>query len=54
MNSETYVGVDVSKDSLDVKVLPTNETLQISNDDLGIKALIKQRDIQHICMPYYF
>ena len=28
MNSEAYVGVDVSKVSLDVKVLPTNETLQ--------------------------
>jgi len=42
MNSETYVGVDVSKDSLDVKVLPTNETLQISNDDVGINELIKR------------
>ena len=33
MNSEAYVGVDVSKVSLDVKILPTNETLQISNDN---------------------
>ena len=42
MNSEAYVGVDVSKDSLDVKVLPTNESLQISNDDIGINELIKR------------
>ena len=35
MNSEAYVGVDVSKASLDVKVLPTNETLKISNDNDG-------------------
>ena len=42
MNSEAYVGVDVSKVSLDVKVLPTNDTLQISNDDVGINELIKR------------
>lgn len=42
MNSEAYVGVDVSKVSLDVKVLPTNETLQISNDNGGINELIKR------------
>jgi len=41
MNSEAYVGVDVSKDLLDVKVLPGNETQQISNDDFGINKLIK-------------
>ena len=42
MNSEAFVGVDVSKDSLDVKVLPTNETLQIINDDEGINKFIKR------------
>jgi transposase len=41
MNSEAYVGVDVSKDLLDVKVLPSNETQQFSNDDAGIRKLIK-------------
>jgi transposase len=41
MNSEAYVGVDVSKDLLDAKVLPSNETQQFSNDDAGIKKLIK-------------
>jgi transposase len=40
MNSEAYVGVDVSKDQLDVKALPCNETRQFSNDDPGIKKLV--------------
>jgi transposase len=40
MNSETYVGVDISKDQLDVKALPCNEIQQFSNDDPGIKKLI--------------
>jgi transposase len=41
MNSEAYVGVDVSKDLLDVKVLPSHETQQFSNDDAGVKQLVK-------------
>jgi transposase len=41
MSSEAYVGIDVSKDLLDVKVLPSNEFQQFSNDDAGIKKLIK-------------
>ena len=41
MNSEAYVGVDVSKALLDVKVLPSNEADQFSNDDSGVKKLIK-------------
>ena len=41
MSSEAYVGVDVSKDLLDVKVLPSNEVQQFSNDDAGIRKLIK-------------
>jgi transposase len=40
MNSEAYVGVDVSKDLLDVKALPSNEAQQFSNDDPGVKKLI--------------
>jgi len=39
MNSEAYVGVDVSKDLLDVKALPSNEAQQFSNDDPGVKKL---------------
>jgi transposase len=40
MNSEAYVGVDVSKDQLDLKALPSNEAQQFSNDDAGIKKLL--------------
>jgi len=40
MNSEAYIGVDVSKDLLDLKVLPINEARQFSNDDPGVKKLI--------------
>jgi transposase len=41
MSSEAYVGVDVSKDQLDVKVLPSNEMHQFSNDDVGITKFVK-------------
>lgn len=40
MNSEAYVGIDVSKDQLDVKALPCSEAQQFSNDDAGIKKLL--------------
>ena len=40
MNSEAYIGVDVSKDLLDLKVLPSNEAQQFYNDDPGVKKLI--------------
>ena len=41
MNSEAYVGVDVSKDQLDINVLPSNETKQFFNDDAGINNMLK-------------
>jgi transposase len=40
MSSEAYVGVDVSKDQLDIKVLPSDETHQFSNDDVGISRFV--------------
>ena len=40
MNSEAYVGIDISKALLDVKALPNNEVQQFSNDDPGVKKLI--------------
>ena len=40
MNSEAYIGVDVSKALLDVKVLPSDEAQQFSNDYPGVKQLI--------------
>ena len=36
-----YVGIDVSKDALDVCVLPTGESFQLSNDKAGIAKLRK-------------
>ena len=34
-----WVGVDVSKQRLDVAIRPAGETLTISNDDAGIKNI---------------
>jgi transposase len=36
-----WVGVDVSKQRLDVAIRPTGETLTINNDDAGIRTLAK-------------
>ena len=41
MNSEAYVGVDVSKSSLDLNVLPGSQTQKFSNDDRGVTQLVK-------------
>lgn len=40
MNSESYVGVDVSKSLLDVNVLPSKTSYQFLNDDKGVQKLI--------------
>ena len=36
------IGIDVSKENLDICFLPTGETAQYSNDTKGIKAFIKE------------
>lgn len=36
---EVFVGIDVSKSTLDVRVEPLGECMQVGNDDEGIKAL---------------
>ena len=41
MNSETYVGVDVCKSSLELNILPDNQSQKFPNDDRGIKQLVK-------------
>jgi len=38
--TETYVGIDVSKARLDVAVVPGEQTWSVSNDDDGITALV--------------
>ncbi len=40
MKEETYFGIDVSKDRLDVAVIPSRETWQCPNDEDGIGKLI--------------
>ncbi len=40
MKEETYFGIDVSKDRLDVAVIPLRETWQCPNDEDGIGKLI--------------
>jgi transposase len=37
---ETFVGIDVAKHTLEVGLLPTNETFQVAHDDGGIDAII--------------
>jgi transposase len=38
----TFVGIDVSKDKLDVAVHPVQERFSVSNDDAGIAELLKR------------
>ena len=42
MDAPIYVGIDVSKATLDVALLPTRETWQVTNDSLGIDALVER------------
>ena len=39
---QTIVGIDVSKDQLDVHLLPSGEHFTVSRDDAGLKALTKR------------
>jgi len=54
MESEScFIGVDVSKASLDVATYPSNETWQVSNDAPGIDELVSQlsdRSVQLIVL----
>jgi transposase len=40
--SPIFIGIDVSKASLDVAVRPTGETWQVSNDPKGIEQLVEK------------
>lgn len=42
MKKEIFVGIDVSKATLDVGVSPSEKTLSFSNDDKGIDALCRK------------
>ena len=39
---ETYVGIDVAKDGMDVAVCPTDEMWRVTNDEAGIRQLVSQ------------
>ena len=46
-SSETYVGIDVSKDRLDVAVLGERQEKQVSNTQKGIAQLVQwMKDLQ--------
>ena len=38
---EIFIGVDISKDTLDVFILPSNQSIKVSNDKKGIKEIVK-------------
>jgi hypothetical protein len=42
MTLEHFIGIDISKDTLDISIRPTNEKLQVGNDDEGIDMLLKR------------
>jgi transposase len=41
-DTQTWVGIDVSKRQLDIHVRPAGELFQAANDDTGIRAIIKR------------
>ena len=40
--TDVFIGIDVSKDRLDVAARPMGERWQVANTDLGIASLVKQ------------
>jgi len=41
-SNEIFVGIDISKQHLDVAIRPTGETFQVGNDEDGIAQLIER------------
>ena len=39
---EIFIGIDVAKEVLDIAVRPTGEAWQVTNDDVGIAALVER------------
>ncbi len=40
--TDVFVGIDVSKDRLDVAARPSGESWQVANTELGIATLVKR------------
>lgn len=41
MTVETFVGIDVSKGTLDLRIDPAGETLHVDYDDIGLGQVVK-------------
>ena len=41
-DQKVYVGIDVSKDWLDVTVRPTEDTWQVNQDEDGFRSLVRR------------
>lgn len=41
MNSEIFIGIDVSQSYLDVNVVPDEQIVQFTNDETGVAQLVK-------------
>lgn len=41
MNKDLFVGIDVSKATLDVHAVPTGESFKLGNDEVGINAVVE-------------
>lgn len=46
MENGCYVGIDVSKDRLDVHILPQAHSVSVANDHRGVAELIK--NLEHL------
>jgi transposase len=46
--TKIYVGVDVSKDFLDIAFYPTKQHFRVSNDEVGITKIIKELSLQEV------
>lgn len=42
MSTASFIGIDVSKDRLDIFIRPLNEKIQVGNDDESIDLLVKR------------
>ena len=38
---ESFFGIDVSKDGLDLFIVPSNKVLKTTNDEKGIEEIVK-------------
>ncbi len=44
---QPYVGIDISKDRLDIHIHPTGDAFSLAYDRAGLRALLRRRDLAH-------